>query len=245
MNKHYKVFDQFEQNTPPWEFVRLGIITASEFALVNRRGVGGKGPSLTRERRVNGCAFELMTGVRPDTWQGNKYTERGNAQEAEALELYCDIRLEGQAVERPAFIRRDDLQAGASPDALVGEDGGVEIKTMSGDSFVKLLRNPGVPPEHVPQLQGSLLITGRKWWDLVVYSPPLAPYIVRVLPDLEYQRELREGIKTFNAEVESVVMQLQGETIKTCRARLDARLEEVIEEWGKSEPPAGEADPDG
>lgn len=232
MNKHLKIYDQFPQNTPPWEFVRMGMITASEFQLLLRKGVGGKGPSATRERRAYGCAWELMTLQRPDTWQGNKFTERGHEQEEEALSIYCDVKeVTPEMLSRPAFIRRADLNAGMSPDALIGNEGGVEIKTMSGDLFLKLKDDPGVPPEHLAQVQGSLLLTDRKWWDLVIYAPPEPPFITRVLPDVEFHRQLREGIAAFNKEVEGIVLRQRGETVKTCRDRLEARLAEVIADW--------------
>jgi len=225
-------YDQFEQNTPPWEFVRLGLATSSDYAKLLAKGKTTGKDSVQRDRLVHDTAHELIAQERADTWAGNRFTERGHAQEAEAFELYCDVRsLTPDMVRRPAFIKRTDLLTGCSPDALVSDDGGVEIKTMSGGLFLKLMTNPRVPPEHTAQLQGNLLVTGRSWWDLVIYSPPHAPYVVRVEPDRPYHAELTAALRKFNADVEAVLLKVRKETMTTFRARLDARLEEVIDEW--------------
>lgn len=226
------VYEDFPQNSPPWDFLRLGILTASDFNLILRRGVGG-GVSKTRNKRINGMVYELITGFAPDTkWSGNRFTERGHEQEQTARDLYMAMReLKDEDVSQPAFIVNNDLIAGCSPDMLVGKDGGCEIKTMSGDLFCELMLDPDVPSQHRAQVQGSMLVTGRKWWDVMIYCPGMAPLLRRVTPDAEYQRELRDGLKVFNAEVERNVMKLSGETVKTCRARMADRFAEIVTEW--------------
>jgi hypothetical protein len=51
----------------------------------------------------------------------------------------------------------------------------------------------GYPPEHKAQVQGSLWITGRKWWDFCSYSPDmpgkLRLYIFRVERDERVHRQ--------------------------------------------------------
>jgi len=228
-----KVYDTFEQNTPPWEFVRLGIITSSNYQKLMATGRDGNA-SVQRDRLIYDIAHELIAQGRADTWGGNRFTERGHELEREAFELYLDVK-GVENYSRPAFIRRLDINTGCSPDALIGDDGGVEIKTMSGGLFLKHMMNPRVPAEHVAQIQGNMLVTGRPWWDLVIYSPPHAPYITRVDADRTYHVDLTTDIRRFNDQVEAVLLKVRGETLKTCRERLDARLEEVIEEWRQHE----------
>ena len=237
MKANLKIFDQFEQNTPPWDHVRLGLITASDYALLLRTGRGG-GESVTRKRRVFQCAWELRNGARSGMWQGNKFTERGHEQEQEAFELYCDTRVEDrETVSKPAFIRDDSLRTGCSPDALIGSKGILEIKTMEGHLFYELMEDPRVPPQYAAQCQGLLMITGCQWLDLMIYSPPEAPLVLRVIPDPNKIRELTKALGEFNAEVEGVVLRRAQETAKTCQDRLDARLEEVIAEWQEQQCP--------
>lgn len=232
MKSSLKIYDDFPQNSPPWDHLRLGKLTASNFKVVLRQGRSGSA-SKTRDRAVHDIAYELMTGLVSDTkWNGNAYTERGKEQEQEALELYMALKgLEDKDVSRPAFVWNEDGRCGCSPDALIGEDGGLEIKTMAGGMFSQLMMDPQVPPAHMPQVQGSLLITGRKFWDVLIYTRGMDPLLRRVLPDAEYQRELRDGIRAFNKEVESVVLKHTGETVLTRQRILDERLEEIVQEY--------------
>lgn len=232
MRKHLTVFADFDQGTPPWEFVRLGMITTSDYNLLNRRGKQG-GESITRRRRIFDVANELMAMEPSDTkWTGNRFTERGKALEEEAFDLYCMTRgVDETLFSRPAFIRDNKLRTGCSPDALIGGDGGVEIKTMAGGMFLDLMENPRVPPEHVAQVQGCMLVTGRDWWDVMIYSPPYAPLITRLEADPAHHREMLDGLREFNTEVERIVMKHRGETVQTCWERKDARLNEIVAEW--------------
>jgi len=227
------VFDRFEQRTPPWFFLHMGIPTSSNFKIVLAKGRGGS-ESVQRDRLRRQCAHELMTQIPTETYK-NQYMERGNEQEAEAFEAYLAVQgINYDIVQRPAFLRREDLWAGCSPDALIGEDGGVEVKTLIGHDMVGLLENPDVPKEHIPQIMGNLLVSGRKWWDICVYSRGHDPFVRRVLPDREYMTNLQFQLKAFNAEVEATCLKLRGETARTFRNRLDQRFAEIEVEWLRS-----------
>ena len=95
----------------------------------------------------------------------------------------------------------EELEVGCSPDGLVGEDGGIEGKCpnpATHPSYLELVDTP--PSEYRWQVQGSMLVTGRPWWDFVSYHPDfpdeLQLHVVRVKRDeeprdLEYTREWR------------------------------------------------------
>ena len=56
------------------------------------------------------------------------------------------------------------------------------------------------------QVQSSLWITGRKWWDFMSYYPDMKPFIIRVFPDkelhLKYEEMLRESILLIKNKIE-------------------------------------------
>ena len=87
---------------------------------------------------------------------------------------------------------------GCSPDGLIGDDGGIEIKCPTGGVHVKTLLGQKVPTEHLPQIQGSMLVTGRSWWDFMSYHTEMPPLIVRVHRDSTYTVKLMQAIKEFN-----------------------------------------------
>jgi hypothetical protein len=227
------VYRDFQQNTRCWEIARMGMPTTSRFSTVLAKGVGKK-ESLTRDRYLLDLIAELWwLEPIPDQYR-NAYMAAGIAMQPEALEAYQAMHGSLQ-LDAVAFVRHDRFLSGCSPDGLVGDDGGVEVKTLIRPLMVKLLLDPGVPPEHVAQIQGSMWITGRKWWDLFFYCPGSRPYCVRVDRDDSYISDLQRSVKIFNDELAAKVERLTGETVVTRRRMLDQRLAEQMEEECETE----------
>ena len=70
-----------------------------------------------------------------------------------------------------------------SPDGLVGEEGGIEIKYPEAKTHVRYMLDGTLPDDYKVQVHSCLLITGRKWWDWISYSERFRPIIIRVVPD--------------------------------------------------------------
>ena len=88
---------------------------------------------------------------------------------------------------------------GASPDRLVGADGGLEIKSKAAKGMVTLLRNGKIDKSHITQMQINMWVSGRKWWDYFVYCDGLPPFYQRFEPDLELHAKLDERVPLFLA----------------------------------------------
>lgn len=191
-----------EQGTPEWFQSRSGIPTASRFATVLASGRGGA-ESKTRRKYLLQLAGERLTGQPMESYS-NGHMERGKEMEAEARELYALVRdVEPVAV---GFMRRGD--AGASPDALIGTDGLLEIKTKLPDLQIEVLLANRLPPEHVAQVQGQIWISGRDWCDFVSYSPGLPLFVTRAHRDDAYIAKLAVEVDTFNAELADIINQI-------------------------------------
>jgi len=193
-----QIFD-CEQGSPEWFACRRGIPTASRFSTVMAQGRGG-GASVTRREYMMKLAGEVLTGEPMDSY-ANGHMERGREWEAEARERYafereCDPQLVG-------FLRRGEM--GCSPDSLIGDDGGLEIKTKAAHLHIEALLRDDIPPEHRAQLQGFLLVTERAWIDLAIYCRGLPLVVRRVTPDREYIANLKGEIDRFNDELAALV----------------------------------------
>lgn len=198
-----------EQHSPEWFAARLGIPTASEF-----------GSIITPKKREYAAAAQtyidrlIDESMRPEaerSWGSTRHTERGNDLEPEARDLYA---LERDVVPRQVgFILNDDGTLGCSPDSLIDacevepEDGGLEIKCPDGPTHVAWLRAGGLPDVHKPQVHGSLIVTGRAWWDFLSYCPPYPPILVRVTPD-DFTAALRGHLDRFLREYAAARAQL-------------------------------------
>ena len=165
-----QVFTDLEQGSAEWFAARAGIPTASKFATVMAKGEGK-----TRNEYMRKLAGELLTGEPMDSYT-NAHMERGKEMEDEARNTYALIY--DAEPQRVGFIRNGNK--GGSPDSLIGEDGGLEIKTaLPHIQIERLLRND-LPPEHRAQVQGNIWIAEREWWDFVSYWPRLPMMRVRV-----------------------------------------------------------------
>ncbi len=116
-------------------------------------------------------------------------------------------------VEEVGFIQHPTLEAGASPDGLVGDDGLIEIKCPLGTTHTETLMTQEVPSKYIPQIQFQLLVTGRKWCDFVSFNPMfpehLQLFVRRVFADKEYQAELEVEVSKFLDEVNDVINKLK------------------------------------
>lgn len=193
------VFSEIEQGTDEWLRVRAGIPTASMFGALADRGEGK-----TRRTYMLKLAGEILTGE-PMANFSNQHTRRGHYQEEEARQLYAFMR--GVDVDTVGFIRNGDK--GGSPDGLVGEDGGVEIKTKLPHLHLDVLLKNEVPEEHLPQVDGLIFVAEREWWDFSSYCRGLKPFIKRVYRDEERIKKLASAVDRFNNELADIVEQVR------------------------------------
>lgn len=102
---------------------------------------------------------------------------------------------------------------GASPDFLVGDDGGGEIKSPESSEVHLETLLTGLPQEHIEQIQGGLWVTNRQWWDFVSYHPDFPPehriYIQRIQRDGEYIEKLEAACLQMEADVKNILSELQ------------------------------------
>jgi hypothetical protein len=193
-----------EQGTDEWFAARAGIPTASMFKTVTAKGRGG-GESKTRRTYMLKLAGERITGDSMESFS-NPHMERGKVMEAEARATYAFTRdVEPASV---GFIKRGN--SGASPDALIGDAGMLEIKTALPHILIDHLLRDEPPPEHKAQCQGQLWVAGREWVDLMIYWPSLPPLVKRIERDDKYIDEMVAAIGQFNDELDAMVDQVRA-----------------------------------
>lgn len=191
------------QGSDAWFAARLGIPTASEFKTL----LGVKKDArdkVTRQTYMRKLAGEILTG-RPAESYTNVHMERGHEQEDEARKLYAFMT--DAEPQRVGFIRSG--QKGCSPDSLIGENGGLEIKSALPHIQIERLEKNELPSEHRAQVQGSLWIAEREWWDFVSYCPGLPLLVVRVHRDDGYIATLAGAVNEFNAELAELVERIR------------------------------------
>lgn len=194
-----------EQGSGEWLKARLGVVTASEIdALVSPTGKvrTGQGPHSYLCRKVS---EKVLGWVPPDAHTWNM--EQGNLVESHArgwlaFEYDLDIRQVG-------FCVSDDGLSGCSPDGLIGEDGGVEIKAPTPPVQTEYLLAGELPEKYVLQVQYSLWVTQRKWWIFCSYNLQLSPLFIRVEPDPKIQAAISEAMADFAPKFHEAVKRIK------------------------------------
>lgn len=198
-----------EQGSEEWYEERLGRVTASRVKDVVWRDRYGK-PYKAYDTYMMELIAERITGKRKRFSAG--VLEWGKTYEEEAANLYEEIT--GNEISTSGFVKIDGIEAGASPDRLVGDDGTVEIKCPNTDTYVKYVLEGKVPNIYYDQIQWQLYATGRQWCDFVSYDPEVQePYpsifIVRVERDDEYIACMVERVKEFLALMNEKLQKLR------------------------------------
>lgn len=177
-----------EQGSDAWLQSRLGRPTASNFGkLITPTGKA----STSSEAYINELIAQRITGEIPEFFK-SEAMQRGNDLEPSAKALY-EFTRDVEVVE-VGLCLHDEFDCGASPDGLVGDDGGLEIKCPLPHTHVSYLRDGNMPSKYIPQVQGCLWITEREWWDFMSYNPYMEDLIVRVYRDEAYIKKLADAV---------------------------------------------------
>lgn len=200
-----------QQGSEDWLRLRLARPTASRFKdILTKPRTKGATASKTSQTYLAECFAEWAIQEPLDGFS-SPWMERGRRQEVDALKAYRTfIAPKDAEVEPVGFVTLDDdlLSPGCSPDALVGEDGGLELKVLGAKHHVACMFEPErFLKEHFAQVQGGLWITGRKWWHLVAYNPAMVPVIHRVERDEAFIENLTEKVTEFVAMLEEKLVE--------------------------------------
>ena len=198
-----------EQNSAEWISVRTGRITASRMCdLMATLKRGGEAAS-RRDYRAELIA-ERLTGKTEDRYL-SKEMQFGIEQEPFARTAY-EIRTENM-VDQAGFIFHPRLDfSGASPDGLIGQDGGLELKCPKTTTHLAYLAAGTVPKEYEHQLLWNMACAEREWWDFASFDPRLPEklrlFIVRMPRDEARIGEIEQEVLTLNSEIQDVCAQL-------------------------------------
>jgi len=181
-----------------WHRLRIGKVTASEASNL-----------LTPE-------FKEKTGDTPRTflyrklaerWQGHALpgftswqTEQGNIKEERAIPWFR-LEFDSLNVRRVGFVETDDGIAGCSPDALIGEDSGLEVKCPEAPNQARYLVEGKLPADYRVQVHFSMYVTGRPRWMFLSYRPKFPAFILQVERDEEICSKIHDVVTKFHASL--------------------------------------------
>lgn len=197
------------QGSEAWLIDRAGCATASCFDAVIAKGKDGK-PSTVRENYIYQLAVERLTGQPSETFIS------ASMQAGTEMEPYARAAFElatGLDVVEVGFLRLKEW-CGASPDGLIGTDAGLELKCPTQKVHAKTLLSGKMPAEHVPQVQGNLLVSGRQRWHFCSYNRTFPTHLrlfhCVIERDPTYILTLEAELEKFLADVAAAVDKLNA-----------------------------------
>jgi len=205
-----------DQGTEEWFKARIGKITSSRLSDVLTGGTKGEEFGKTAWSYAYDIVTEELAGHQED--KGNEAMNWGSDNEAAARERYevetlNKVKLVGFELWKESYQSLPSGVLGGSPDGLVGEDGIIEIKCPFNPRIhLHNFLSKEVPKEYVPQIQGNLLVTNRKFCDFVSYCPRFSESkqisIVRVFRDDLFIGQMLSRVERFYHLLESIRRQI-------------------------------------
>jgi predicted phage-related endonuclease len=196
--------------TPEHRQARVGRVTASRvhdiIATVKSGGYGAG-----RKNYLAELVAERLTGTEAPSFQSAAMLH-GIECEAEARDVYAFERnvdiVETGFVPHPFIV-----DAGCSPDGLVGGDGLIEIKCPNTATHIDTLLGGKVPIDYATQMQFQMACTGRRWCDWISYDPRMPEHmrmvIRRVMRDDAIIEAMDAAVVDFLLELNKTVDMLQ------------------------------------
>lgn len=190
-----------EQRSDEWKKFRRPRITASRFGDVLAD------PKTKRYQEYKQDIIDAIIGV-PDFEEEKPWFEHGKRMEPEGLGMYeWERNVEIENVGTLIHPKYDFISG--SPDGLIGDLGGVELKChVSLNEFIKAHKS-GIPSHYRPQVMGYLWITGRKWWDYCSYYRNGTKSLIHVhciYPDGKYFKRLEKSCLKMWEEINKEVL---------------------------------------
>lgn len=206
------------QGSDDWLEYRIGKATGSRFKDILLKPTGKGTEAAGRRNYKAEVVLQRLTGRTPDRFRSSAM-EWGNETEELAATTY--MLRSGNKVRTCGFFKHNEIEAGASPDRLVGDDGCIEIKCFNSSNHLLALKADRMPSEHMPQVQGHMWMTDRAWCDFVSFDPDFPAeaqiFIQRIYRDDEYISALDEAVRQFLTEVEADVEFIKGYSGRTSK----------------------------
>lgn len=217
------------QSSAEWFKCRCGCLTASN---LNRfieydAESGLYVPSLLKTGKSKGQrtkkAQDYITDVLAERLTGNAaehyvsyFMDHGRELEGEARRTYT-LR-HNEIVETVGFVLHPSIAwFGASPDGVIEEQSGFEVKCPSSSTHLEYLLGrcetfEGVPLEYLPQCDAGMSVLGMDEWRFASYHPEFPKHLQLYTTTLKRNQEriysLEDAVRTVLAEVAELTAQL-------------------------------------
>lgn len=190
-----------QQGSEVWMNLKLGVMSAS-----NAKKIVAGRTTQTRFTYMAQLVGEICTGIFPEI--NAKQMSWGKDNEDAARSSYEFGT--GNRVQELLFAFKDkNFRAGCSPDGLVSDTKGAEIKTpFATENYIQFLTADKIKPDYEWQYQFTLWVMEADEWDFVQFDPRMKKnpiHIVTVNRDKKKIETIEESVKTFTEDMDKVL----------------------------------------
>ena len=201
-----------EQRSAEWMAARCGKVGCSRLGDVMAFGKKNGEPLQARIDYMMELVCERLTGQNAEHFKSDAM-EWGVEYEPLARTEY-EAR-QGLMVEEHGGQSHPTItDFWCSPDGLVNDDGGMEIKCPNTGTHIETLLNGTINPRYILQMAGACLIYNRAWWDFVSYDPRLPPdlgfYCRRFTREELPLQMVEDGVRKFLDELYDLEKKLRN-----------------------------------
>jgi hypothetical protein len=181
------------QGSIDWLKLHIGVATASAL---------GQLVTPDMKMRTGAMPRSYLYRKAAETWRGEPLlgfstfdVEQGTIIEDKARPLF-ELNT-GLTTREVGFITNDDKNFGCSPDGIIGDDCGLEIKCPQPQTHVKYLLEGILPDEHAPQVFGGMYATGFSKWIFTSYRVNFPLFVLEINRDETYMERIDKAVKDF------------------------------------------------
>lgn len=205
-----KIYTDIEQGTAEWLAIRAGKVTASELKNILTPKFAIKEGEMPLTYLYKKVAEGFRGKPLEDEDFSSFHTENGQMLEDEARKFFC-WNFDTDKLTDAGFVEHDDGRFGCSPDALIGDDSGLEIKCPMSKTHVKYLLQGKVPDDYMTQVHGSIYATGRKSWRFMSYARKFPPFVLTVHRDETICAKIQTALEGFYKQFDSAMEKLKSQ----------------------------------
>ena len=192
------------QRSEEWFSLIAGNVGASSVdKIITTKGE----PSKQRKDYMMTLAAERITG-RGEVGYFNQAMQNGIDREAEARTLF-EMAQGVEVVQVGCIFKNEERLCHCSPDGLVGDKSGFEVKNPMSKTHVGYLLNGCLPNEYFCQIQFSLYVSERETWWFMSHYPGIKPFIIEVQRDEKWIEKCHSELTAFNQELTEMVEKIK------------------------------------
>jgi hypothetical protein len=196
------IYRDLEQGSQDWLDARCGILTASNVGKLVTPTLKQSDSEIARGL-IETLVAERITGhveyVHPSFDM-----QRGTLDEPYARDMYAEHHAPVEEIGF-AVLEIEGAKIGASPDGLVGDKGGLEIKSRKPRTQLTTILSGKIPTANLAQIHACMLVLDRDWWDYASYAGGWPLYVQRVHRDPLWDAAILEAATAFETKAAALI----------------------------------------